>query len=362
MTQPLDIAATPDALTAAWLTAALRLGGHLETAVAVSSVGRRPLGTGQMGDSFRISLRYDGPTNAPLSLVAKLPALDERSRSTAKALRNYEREVRFYQQIAPSLSARIPQAYYADIDIDTGSFAILLEDLSPAQQGDQLAGCTIEVAEAAIAHIVPVHAAHWNDPELHNLTWLLGDPDASRAMLLALLPQLWIGFQDRYRDNLTPAVYRAGEHIFARLDEYLTPQPGPLTITHGDFRLDNLLLTTGSTVEIAGIVDWQTCAIGPGPVDVAYFIGGGLRPDDRRRHEEPLVNAYHQGLIAAGVHGYGWDTCWRDYRRGTWAGFITAVAASMLVARTARGDEMFHFMSDRHAIHALDLDVHLDLG
>jgi hypothetical protein len=34
-----------------------------------------------------------------------------------------------------------------------------------------------------------------------------------------------------------------------------------------------------------------------------------------------------------------------------------AVAASMLVERTDRGDEMFLVMAHRHARHALDLDA-----
>jgi hypothetical protein len=34
-----------------------------------------------------------------------------------------------------------------------------------------------------------------------------------------------------------------------------------------------------------------------------------------------------------------------------------AVAASMLVERTSRGDQMFLTMADRHSHHALDLDA-----
>ena len=66
---------------------------------------------------------------------------------------------------------------------------------------------------------------------------------------------------------------------------------------------------------------------------------------------------YHRGLGDAGVTGYDWDECWADYRRGTYAGLIMAVAASMLVERTARGDEMFLTMAARHSRHVLDLDA-----
>jgi hypothetical protein len=91
--------------------------------------------------------------------------------------------------------------------------------------------------------------------------------------------------------------------------------------------------------------------------DVAYFIGAGLTAEDRRAHEDTLVRDYHRGLRAAGVTGYGWDECWTDYRRGTFAGLMMAVAASMLVERTARGDEMVLTMAARHSRHVLDLDA-----
>jgi hypothetical protein len=105
------------------------------------------------------------------------------------------------------------------------------------------------------------------------------------------------------------------------------------------------------------VVDWQTCAHGTALADVAYFIGAGLLEDDRRECERDLVRRYHDGLIAVGIEGYDWDQCWIDHRRSTFAGLIMAVAASMLVERTDRGDEMFMAMAHRHARHALDLDA-----
>ena len=48
------------------------------------------------------------------------------------------------------------------------------------------------------------------------------------------------------------------------------------------------------------VVDWQTAAVGVGPSDVAYFVGAGLLPDDRRRHERALVERYcREALILA---------------------------------------------------------------
>jgi hypothetical protein len=355
-TAPLPIADIPSALTPDWLTEALTRAGHLAGARVVDTA-RHPLGTGQMCDSVRLVLTYDAPTELPPSLVAKLPAADPTSRATALSLRNYEREVRFYQQLAPTLPMRTPAAYYADIDVSTAAFVLLLEDMTPAAAGDQLAGCPPETAELAITELVGLHAPRWDDARLTELDWLYGDPAASQQFLSVLLPNLWDGFRERYAADLAPHVHQAGDLLFARLDEFLTRDVDARTIVHGDYRLDNLLFDPSPGGTPITVVDWQTCGVGPALADVAYFIGAGLLRDDRQAVEEGLVRDYHRALLAAGVSGYGWDRCWRDYRRGTWAGLVMAVAAPMLVERTARGDQMFMTMASRHARHALDLDA-----
>ncbi|HVA74648.1 MAG TPA: phosphotransferase [Acidimicrobiales bacterium] len=363
-----SIADTPDSLTPAWLSAALAetLGD-----VKVESVDTAPVGTGQMCDTFRLILTYaPGPdirTDPPRSIIAKLPSADPISRATALSLGSYENEVRFYQQLAPRLDVRTPRVYYADIEVETASFVLLLEDLSPAQPGDQLAGCSHADAVTAIDELVGLHAPLWDDPSLKELPWLHRDRSGQQLFYLGLLPQLWDGFRERYAESLGPEVHEAGDQLFAKLSDFILGDTEPWTVVHGDYRLDNLLFAgspavsgskpgegTGASVTV---LDWQTVTHGPALADVAYFIGAGLLLDDRRAHEGGLVRLYHDRLVAAGVQGYGWDRCWHDYRRGTWSGLIMAIAASMLVERTERGDEMFMVMAHRHARHALDLDA-----
>ena len=350
------IAATDDALTPEWITAALTASGHLDGA-SVVAVELTSVGTGQMSDSLRMSLRYDRPTGAPATMVAKIPAADETSRATAKALGNYENEVRFYQELAPALPVRTPAVFHADIDVEEAAFVLLLEDLAPGRQGDQLLGCPPEVAEIAVNELVKLHAPRWDDATLASMPWLHRDRTAYEQSMSMLLPTLWDGFRARYAADLGPDVHAAGDAVFGRLGAYLTAGTEPWTIIHGDYRLDNLLFDPAPGGVPVAVVDWQTCAHGPALTDVAYFIGAGLQPEARREVEEQLVRGYHDGLVAGGVTGYDWDRCWRDYRRGTWAGLLMAVAASMLVEQTDRGDQMFMVMADRHSRHILDLDA-----
>jgi hypothetical protein len=348
------IADTADALTAAWLTDALERD--------VIAVGVQPVGTGQMCDSVRLSLTYAPGFDGPPTVIAKLPAADPTSRATALNLRSYEIEVRFYQQLAPELPIRTPHVFYSDIDVATASFVLLMEDLAPAQQGDQLAGCSVDEAEVAIDELVKLHAPRWGDPTLAEYDWLHHDPETSRMFMMGMLPMLWSGFCERYADRLGSDVREAGEALFANLERYLSSNPEPWTVVHGDYRLDNLLFGAAAAGPPIAVVDWQTCAHGAALNDVAYFIGAGLLPDDRRAQERELVRRYHGGLLAAGVTGYDFDRCWADHRLGTWSGLIMAIAASMLVEQTSRGDEMFMTMAHRHARHVLDLDAPALLG
>ena len=356
MSERLPIAETPEALTPEWLTAALAAGGQLGEARVVAAV-TTPVGTGQMCDSVRVALTYDGPTEAPPTLVVKQPAADPTSRATALSLRSYEKEVRFYQELAPTLAVRTPGVLYADIDPATAGFVLLMEDLAPATAGDQLAGCDAEAASLAVAELVNLHAPRWGDRTLTALDWLHNDTPEGREMMAAMLPMLWDGFRQRYAGDVLPHVSLAGDALFTGMPGYLGRSGSPATVVHGDYRLDNLLFSPPPASRLAGVVDWQTCALGPGVRDVAYFLGAGLDPAERARVEEGMVRDYHAGLEAAGVAGYTWDTCWEEYRLGTFAGLLMAVGASMMVERTDRGDQMFLTMADRHARHALDLEA-----
>ncbi|MBS1837510.1 MAG: aminoglycoside phosphotransferase family protein [Actinobacteria bacterium] len=334
-------------MTPAWLDDALGLSGP----EAVTSADAAPLGTGQMSDSYRVLVTHsDGSVTR---LIAKLAATDPTSRATGLMLRAYEKEVRFYQELAPTLGIRTPRVYAAEIDTATGSFVLLLEDLAPAAAGDQLTGCTPRQAHAALAELVELHAPRWGDPTLRDVEWLLGDRGPARDMMIGLLPGLWDGFRERYSERVGDDVRRAGDLVFARLAAFYRDRE-PATIVHGDYRLDNLLFDPGNGS--VAVLDWQTCTVGPGPADAAYFVGAGLLPEVRRVEEAGLFDHYHRGLVAAGVDVTR-DECWEAYRRGTWAGLVMAVGASMLVERTERGDDMFMAMASRHACHALDLDA-----
>lgn len=351
----------PDEVSAEWLGERLRAAGHRDA--RVRRFTGTPIGTGQIGTCIRYDLELEsGEPAVPRSLVGKFPSEDPDSRRTGVQLRNFLKEVSFYRELQPRLRISTPRCYHAEIEGEGPEFALLLEDLSPAVPGDQLAGCTPEVARAAVLELVGLHAPTWCDASLRGIDWL-GEPSEAtvqivRALYRAQLP----GFLARYGDRLAPdeaaVIARVGEDGGSPFG----PLRDPFALVHVDYRLDNLLIDHGETPPRVSVVDWQSVTLGSPLADVAYFLGAGLLPEARRAVEADLVRAYHSALCEAGVRDYPWDRCWEDYRRGSFAGFGVTVVASMLVKRTERGDAMFTAMARRHARHALDLGADALLG
>ena len=344
----------PALVTPEWLTEVLRESGHIEAGTTVTTVEGRRVGTGLVGQNIAFSVSYEGGSG-PASLVAKLPSPDPVSRATGVALRNYEREVRFYQEIVSTVRIRTPRCYHADIDLDSGDFVLLLEDLSPAVPGDQVAGCTVEEAALAMRELARLHGPRWEDPALEAIDWLSRRNAESGQQIQGMYQAVWPGFVDRFGDALTPEALALAERLGGSLAAWLADREGPATVTHGDYRLDNMLFGTAEGGYPLAVVDWQTPGHGPGVADAAYFLGAGLPVGDRRAHEDDLLRVYHDALQEEGVSNYSWQQCRDDYRAYTFSGVVMAVVASMIVGQDERGDAMFTAMATRHLAHAIDL-------
>src|SRR5262249_410011 len=105
-------------LTAEWVTASLRANGVLGeervTAARDEGIG---VGEGYMGQIARLQLSLDRvPSAAPRTLIAKLPTLDPVARAAGEVIGGFEREVRFYRELAPLVPLRVPRCYVAAMD------------------------------------------------------------------------------------------------------------------------------------------------------------------------------------------------------------------------------------------------------
>lgn len=346
----------PGDIDAAWLTAVLQ-GAGVDAVVA--GFETRNVGTGQIGESVRFRLRYQrGGDDAPASLVGKFPSPDEDSRRTGVMLGNYVREVRFYQQLAPKALVRTPRCWFAEADEATGEFVLIMEDLAPAEQGDQLRGVTLDQARLVLREAARLHASHWGDDGLDALPWVSGSKAAPpSAVTPELMAALWQGFRGRYGPRLEPYWIEVGERLSGAWSAYGALHDGPRCLTHNDFRPDNMMFGTPAGGYPVTVLDWQSFAYGVGATDVAYFLAGALPPEVRRAHEDELLGLYRRELTSLGVANYPLADLRRHYAQGGFLLFLTAFFASMVVVQTPRGDEMFLQMLGSACDHIRDHDA-----
>jgi hypothetical protein len=340
---------TPADVTPEWLTSVL--GGG-----PVAAVRTERIGTWQMSECHRLEIDYADPAGAgPRSLVLKVAAADEQSRQTGVALGLYEREVRFYNEVAPLLGGPLAHCHHGAYDEGSGTFSLLLADAGPAVQGDEIAGADLEHARLAMGALGRLHGPAIGSASLAEAEWLNRDSPLNQA----LVAQLLAGFLERYTERIAPEHRAVCERLAESFDAYQeanAPGTGIVPgLVHGDYRLDNLLFGQEGADRPLTVVDWQTVGWGPAMTDVAYFLGSALTVDDRRRHADELLATYHEAL---GPEPAVSPAQVRDgVRTQSFFGVMMAIISPMLVERTERGDDMFMTVLARHAQQVLDLDA-----
>lgn len=307
----------PGEMTPRWLTNALRSTGALGPGGEVTSISHEVIGEGAgfIGLVARLSLGLAGDTGkTPRTMIAKFPAPDPGSRQVGNLYGLYEREVRFYNELAADSGLDVPSCFYASYDADAGQSLVILEDLDGLGRfGDQVTGCTPDEARMAVRSLATFHANWWQHPRLETLPWMTtGDALVRNAMLTAY-EACWDVYMQRYGHVMSPATEAAGptlhRRILAQLDVF---RANPLTICHGDYRPDNMFFGDNGRPLI--VFDWQSPNRGWGAYDLAYFIAGSFGVEDRRKHEDELITEYHELLRAGGVKGYSLEDLRGDYR------------------------------------------------
>jgi hypothetical protein len=333
------------------------LSGVFDTEIATVTSAR--IGDGLVGMNLRLGLSDgSGAPAGPGSVVVKLPSPDPVSRQTGINLRNYEREVRFYSELATTLDIRVPACSFAEWDAESGDFTLILEDMAPAQVGDQIAACSLDHARTAVVELARLHGPRWNDPALDDIEWLSRRSGPQDTELLQMMYRMfWPGFSATYAKYLDEAQLALAERFADAVPAWVDGREGPFTVLHGDYRLDNLLFGTDAGGPPVVAVDWQSPGHGPALADVSYFLGAGLPSDERAVYERDLVGEYFEALSGYGVEGITAESCWDQYRREAFAGVIMSVVASQIVGSTERSEQMFAAMATRHLRHALDVDA-----
>jgi hypothetical protein len=349
VTQSVEIALDIADITPQWLTAVLQRGG---VEAEVQAITAEPIGTGQIASCCRLSIDYVRGAG-PATLVAKLAAADPQRRA-ADAF-TYRCEVGFYREVAPRVSVRRPYCYLAALSDSGEEFTLLLEDLSPAKQGDQISGCSIEQARAAVVNLAGLHAPMWCESSLKEMDWLLPNGVDIAEISAAFYRDATSKFVSRYplSDETVAVLTEFAQHS----QRWLERPAQPFALIHADYRLDNLMFTETPGELSVVAVDWQSCTLGNPLRDVAYMTITGLSEADRRSAERDLVWDYWRALKEFGVREFGHDQCWQDYRHSAFHAPFVTVFGAMAAKPSERGDQMFAVMAERSATAIADLDA-----
>lgn len=337
----------PDDVTADWLSGVL--------GTEVRTLELNPIGTGQTGATYRLSVGYSDEVGLPASFAIKLPSQDDGVRDRVAI--GYRSEHAFYRDVADLVSIPVPHSYYCEIEDEGAEFALLLADMAPAEQGDQIAGCSAGDALLAVRALAGLHAPSWCDPKWTDFPGIaMPRPDEDMAFGMGEVAKMASAMTvEKLGARMTAADRDTMEAALSVVTPWLLAEPDRFALLHGDYRLDNMLFDPGHT-EIT-IVDWQTLGSGLPARDLSYFTATSLDPDIRARVEDQLVDAYHGRLLALGVTGYSRETCWRDYRLGMVQAPLIIAFGTAFASSTDRGDDMMLAMAKRSCAAIRELDT-----
>lgn len=293
----------------------------------VRSVSSTRIGAdrGMLGEIFLLEI--DGDVE-PKRLAAKFAALREGSLASALRGRNYERELRCYEELLADTPARTPACHGTWYDPDTAHFLLLQEAIDANDGIDQVQGITIERARPVLDEIAALHARWWHSDVLPTLDWLPRlDGDLRLANLTTLAELGWPRLVERLGDDLPSVPAGFGDELPQRIESALRSIAGlPHTLLHCDLRADNLLFDRRS--DAVTLVDWQGCGLGPAAFDVAYFLVQSLTIEDRRAHQEELLDYWRQALARHGVRNT--ERAADGYSASIWYGMAIACALPVI--------------------------------
>ncbi len=348
----LPIPATPDSISPDWLTRALRQAGVLDRAEVVA-IDAKPVaaGSGFVGQAAGLKIAYSAQeASAPATVFVKLSSSDPVVRQQRQRIGLYETEAGFYRDVAPlpGFPMRVPRSYLNLYDKSVSASLLLLEDLGQVEFGDNLTGCSATDAEIAVRQLGLLHAYFWESSSLKELSWLCALTDEAQAragMYQAILPR----FERRCADFLMPSLREAAQRFAPVLPKYFQQcSNGPQTLTHGDFRADNLAFTHTSESRGVTVFDWQVARRSRGPRDLAYFLSGSVSVEQRRAMEESLLDLYYETLKVNGVEGYSTRDLHCDVQVGLGAPLATLViAGGMLDFSSKRGTDLLKRLCER---------------
>ncbi len=350
-------------ITMEWLNEVLHANGFLEEA-SISALGHESIAVGEgfMSDMARLTVAYDqNRPQLPTTMIAKLPPSHESAREVGILFNLFEKEIRFYREVAPTSPIRTPGLICGEVDSANQRYALLMEDCSHCAQLDQTIGLDYEQMKLVALKLADFHARWWDSPDLGAFGWVPGPHDPLFLTLIDVFKSCWeaCAQDEEFRKMLPAGGWEAGLYLYEHASAQLESLPrNHLTLVHFDYRADNMFLDPATPDDPLVVFDWGGVSAGRGVSDLAYLLGGSVTVDLRRRVEPDVVKLYYQRLLERGISGYSYDECWTDYRKGLLMfTFIPVLAFSRLDMSDQRGKVLLRDGLERWFTSIVDNDA-----
>jgi aminoglycoside phosphotransferase (APT) family kinase protein len=96
----------------------------------------------------------------------------------------------------------------------------------------------------------------------------------------------WIGQWEKSKTHDVAAIDELG----ARLNKFI-PDSSRSSIVHGDYRIDNCIMSDGHSPQVKAVLDWELSSLGDPMVDLALMLFYWREPGDRELALIPSVTA-----------------------------------------------------------------------
>jgi aminoglycoside phosphotransferase (APT) family kinase protein len=183
------------------------------------------------------------------------------------------REHKVISALAPTKVPVPPVAGFCeDADVNGRPFYVMdfvegpiLRTRAEAEQAFPDEGDRRAIGERVVDTLIEIHDVDPDDVGLGDL--------GKKEDYVARQLHRWQGQWEKSKTREVPLVEEVHDRLVARI-----PDQGPAAIVHGDYRLDNMILTPSG--EVAAVVDWELCTLGDPLADVGMLIVYWAQEDD----------------------------------------------------------------------------------
>jgi len=218
-----------------------------------------PTFTGALsGGNSNLTWRFDAENNA---CVVRTPPTEAISPNSGRGI---EREAKVLAAVEGRAKAPRLYAYCDDLAVIGRAFlvqecidGVSITDTLPQGYADPIAA-TNALGIDLVTQLAAVHAITWPDPKLEGL----GRPDQFVERQIGR----WLQVREQQSFRELPQLFELGQWLLDNI-----PESEGAVLTHGDYHLDNTLVST-TAPEIKAIIDWELATVGEPAMDVALAL------------------------------------------------------------------------------------------